>query len=151
MRVLQFAFRTDSTNIDLPHNYVPNAIVYTGTHDNDTTLGWFNSRAGAGSTRDQAEIEREREYCLRYLKSDGKKIHWDFIEAAFASVARLAIVPLQDVLGLDSSARMNLPASPQGNWAWRYKSGALTERLAGRLKEITRLYNRGPRYALTRS
>jgi 4-alpha-glucanotransferase len=151
MRVLQFAFRTDSTNIDLPHNYVPNAIVYTGTHDNDTTLGWFNSREGAGSTRDQAEIEREREYCLRYLKSDGKKIHWDFIEAAFASVARLAIVPLQDVLGLDSSARMNLPASPQGNWAWRYKSGALTERLAGRLKEITRLYNRGPRYALTRS
>lgn len=151
MRILQFAFRTDSTNIDLPHNYVPNTIVYTGTHDNDTTEGWFNSREGAGSTRAQSQIEREREYCLRYLKSDGKRISWDFIGAAFASVANLAIVPLQDVLGLGSAARMNLPASPQGNWAWRYKSGALTQKHAAGLKELTRLYNRGPRYALTRS
>jgi 4-alpha-glucanotransferase len=151
MRVLQFAFRTDSTNIDLPHNYVRNCVVYTGTHDNDTTVGWFGSKAGAGSTRDAAQIDRERAYCLKYLKTNGREVHWDFIEAAFASVANTAIVPLQDVLGLDSRARMNLPASQEGNWAWRFKADALTEKLSDRLKAATQFYNRGPRWALTRS
>ena len=150
MRVLQFAFRSDSSNIDLPHNYVRNCVVYTGTHDNDTTVGWFNSKAGAGSTRDAAQIESERAYCLKYLKTDGKEVHWDFIEAALASVADTAIVPLQDVLGLDSRARMNLPASQEGNWGWRFTKDALTEKLSDRLKAATEFYNRGPRWALTR-
>ena len=150
MRVLQFAFRSDSTNIDLPHNYVRNCIVYTGTHDNDTTVGWYNSQAGPGSTRDAAQIETERAYCLKYLKTDGSEIHWDFIEAAFASVADTAIVPLQDVLGLDSRARMNLPASQEGNWNWRFAKDALTEPLSERLRAATEFYNRGPRWALTR-
>ncbi|HKG22854.1 MAG TPA: 4-alpha-glucanotransferase [Blastocatellia bacterium] len=141
MRILQFAFRSDS-NSDLPHSYIPNTVVYTGTHDNDTSVGWFNSQAGEGSTRDAAQIERERSYCLEYLNSDGAEIHWDFIRAAFASVAEIAVVPLQDVLGLGSSARMNLPASTEGNWAWRYKAGAITGEMRNRLKKLTRLYVR---------
>ena len=143
MRVLQFAFRGDSKTIDLPHNYVRNCVVYTGTHDNDTTVGWFRSKAGRGSTRDAAQIERERAYCLRYLNSDGSQIHWDLIRAAWASVAHTAVAPLQDVLGLDSRARMNLPASQRGNWQWRFRAGALTRKLSHRLGELTELYGRG--------
>lgn len=143
MRVLQFAFRSDSANPDLPHNYSRNSVVYTGTHDNDTTVGWFHSQAGTGSTRDAAQIARERDFCLRYLNTRGKAIHWDFIRAALSSVAAMAIIPLQDVLGLGSQARMNLPASPSGNWSWRCKAGVLTESLAARLQELTTFYNRG--------
>ncbi len=142
MRILQFAFSSDSSNIDLPHNYTPNSVVYTGTHDNDTTLGWFESQSGKGSTRDARQIERERKRCLKYLQSSGKEIHWDFIRAVFASVARLAIVPMQDVLGLGSSARMNLPASSEGNWGWRMRDDALNEKIAERLYEMAELYGR---------
>jgi len=142
MRVLQFAFRGDSKTIDLPHNYVNNCVVYTGTHDNDTTVGWFNSKAGAGSTRSAEQIERERAYCLEYLKSNGSEIHWDMIRAAWSSVANTAVVPLQDLLGLGSQARMNLPASEQGNWQWRFKAGALTKRISDRLLALTELYGR---------
>lgn len=142
MRILQFAFGDDHDNIDLPHNYIKNLVVYTGTHDNDTTLGWFRSRAGGGSTRDAAQITREREYCLKYLNTKGKEIHWDFIRAVMASVANMAIIPLQDVLGLGTKARMNLPASSSGNWSWRYVEDALTDEMAGRLKELTELYRR---------
>lgn len=142
MRVLQMGFATDAKNIDLPHNHVPNAVVYTGTHDNDTAVGWFASKPGTGSTRDAAQIEQERARCLRYLRSDGKEIHWDFIEAAFASVCGIAIVPLQDILGLGSESRMNLPASQEGNWSWRYKSGALGEKASKRLKVLSDLYDR---------
>jgi 4-alpha-glucanotransferase len=142
MRVLQFAFRGDSKTIDLPHNYVRNCVVYTGTHDNDTTVGWFNSKAGTGSTRNAEEIERERAYCLEYLDSDGRDIQWDMIRAAWASVANTAVVPLQDVLGLGSSARMNLPASERGNWQWRFRAGALTKKISERLRVLTELYGR---------
>jgi len=142
MRVLQFAFRGDSKTIDLPHNYIRNCVVYSGTHDNDTTVGWFNSKAGEGSTRSAAEIERERAYCLEYLNTDGREVHWDLIRAAWASVANTAVVPLQDVLGLGSRARMNLPASEQGNWQWRYRAGALTQRVTERLRGLTELYGR---------
>lgn len=142
MRVLQFAFSGDSKTIDLPHNYIHNCVAYTGTHDNDTAVGWFRSKAGAGSTRDAEQIARERAYCLEYLHSNGKKIHWDFIRAAWASVANTAIVPLQDVLGLDSRARMNLPASEKGNWRWRFRAGALTKKIGDRLGELTSLYGR---------
>jgi 4-alpha-glucanotransferase len=142
MRILQFAFGGDPKNLDLPHNYHHNVVVYTGTHDNDTTVGWFESKSGAGSTRDAAQIEREREFCKKYLNTDGREIHWDFIRAVQASVADVAIVPLQDVLGLGNSARMNLPNSTAGNWAWRYKPGALTADISLRLKELTSLYGR---------
>src|SRR5437773_231027 len=137
MRILQFAFSSDTKNIDLPHNYHPNIAVYTGTHDNDTTVGWFKSVAGAGSTRDAKQIEREHEFCLKYLNTDGKEINWNFIRAVLASVANTAIVPLQDVLGLGTEARMNLPNSTEGNWSWRFKAEALTDEIGLRLKELT--------------
>ena len=111
MRILQFGFGGDSKNIDLPHNYVPNVVAYTGTHDNDTTVGWFRSVAGEGSTRTEKQIERERAFCLEYLNTKGEEIHWDFIRGVLASVANTAIVPLQDLLGLGTEARMNLPNS----------------------------------------
>jgi 4-alpha-glucanotransferase len=142
MRILQFGFSSDARNHDLPHNYHRNVAAYTGTHDNDTTVGWFNSVAGAGSTRDAEQIEREREFCLQYLHTDGREINWDFIRTVLASVADTAIVPLQDVLGLGNEARMNLPNSTSGNWSWRFASDALTTELADRLKNLTNLYGR---------
>ena len=142
MRILQFGFGSDTKNIDLPHNYSQNVVAYTGTHDNDTTVGWFQSVAGEGSTRTAEQIARERKFCLDYLNSDGKEIHWDFIRTVLASVANTAIVPLQDVLGLGTEARMNLPNSTQGNWMWRYKAEALTEKIESRLKELTDCYGR---------
>ncbi len=145
MRVLQFAFGGDSSNTHLPHHYIRDVAAYTGTHDNDTTVGWFQSKPGEGSTRDLEQIEHERAFCLKYLDSTGKEINWDFIRAIMASVADLAIIPLQDVLGLDSSARMNLPASQDDNWTWRYKPGALTRELSDRLGEMTELYERAPK------
>ncbi len=142
MRILQFGFSSDTTNIDLPHNYIGNIVVYTGTHDNDTTVGWFNSVAGEGSTRDAKQIEKERKFCLEYLNSTGQEINWDFIRAVQASVANTAMVPLQDLLGLGTEARMNLPNSTSGNWAWRFSAGSLTDGLAERLKRLCDLYGR---------
>ena len=142
MRILQFGFGGDSKNIDLPHNYIANVVAYTGTHDNDTTVGWFESVAGEGSTRTAQQVEREREFCQDYLNSDGEEIHWDFIRAVFASVANTAIVPLQDVLGLGKEARMNLPNSTEGNWSWRCRAGSLTDETAERLKKLATVYGR---------
>jgi 4-alpha-glucanotransferase len=143
MRVLQFGFGGDpETSVDLPHNYNRNVVAYTGTHDNDTAVGWFNSVAGEGSMRTATEIDEQRQFCLQYLNTTGDEINWDFIRAVWASVADRAIAPLQDVLGLGSEARMNLPNSNEGNWSWRYESGALTRELALRLRDMNRLYGR---------
>ena len=142
MRILQFGFRS-ITNTDLPHNYVSNTVVYTGTHDNDTAVGWFNSVAGPGSTRTAEQIAREKRFCMEYLNSDGREINWDFIRAALGSVACTAITPVQDLLGLSSEARMNLPASTAGHWRWRMKRGALTRPVSNRLRSLTQLYVRG--------
>lgn len=142
MRILQMGFGAGSDNIDLPHNYVPHSVVYTGSHDHDTVIGWYKSKEGTGSTRAQEQIELERDMCLKYLRSSGKSINWDFIETAFASVSLLAIVPMQDILGLGSNARMNLPASKDGNWAWRYKRDMMEPEITKRLKSITELYGR---------
>jgi len=133
MRVLQFAFGGDATNDHLPHNHTHETVVYTGTHDNDMTIGWFENL-----DRDQ------REYCLQYLASDGSEINWVLIRAAMASVADSAITPMQDVLGLGSDARMNLPASTTGNWTWQLQPGAFTEQLADRLRQLANLYGRAP-------
>lgn len=142
MRILQFGFSSNAKNIDLPHNYHRNMVVYTGTHDNDTAVGWFKSEAGKGSTRDATQIEKERAFCLQYLDTGGAEINWDFIRAVMASVANTAIVPLQDLLGLGTEARMNLPNTMSGNWSWRYAADALTDALADRLKSLTMLYGR---------
>ncbi len=143
MRVLQFAFGPDEGNrYFLPHNYPRNCVVYTGTHDNDTCVGWFRGDGAGNSTLTQKEIAAERRRALRYLNSDGSEIHWDFIRLAFASVANTAIVPLQDVLGLGSEARMNLPGRPDGNWEWRFLPEQLTPQIQQRLLEMVELYER---------
>jgi 4-alpha-glucanotransferase len=142
MRILQFAFGGDTKNHDLPHNYIQNSVAYTGTHDNDTTVGWFHSQAGTGSTRDESQISREHDFCMEYLKSDGGEIHWDFIRSVWASVANTAIAPVQDLLGLGNEARMNLPASSAGNWFWRYRKEDLTDEIAARLRRLTEIYGR---------
>ena len=139
MRVLQFAFGGDPHDTHLPHEYTRSAIAYTGTHDNDTVVGWFEAR----SKEEAAEGERrERENCLKYLGTDGSEINWDFIRAVQMSVAVVSIAQLQDMLGLGTEARMNVPASTEGNWAWRFREGALTEELATRLREMTAVYGR---------
>jgi len=145
MRIFQFGFSTDATNKDLPHNYVRNTVVYTGTHDNDTAAGWFDSDPSAvGSVRSAAQIEREKQTALAYLQSDGSEIHWDFIRAVLASAGDTALVPLQDVLGLGSEARMNVPATTSGNWTWRFGAGELTGERAARLRRLSELYGRHP-------
>jgi 4-alpha-glucanotransferase len=105
-------------------------------------VGWFNSVAGEGSTRTAKQIECERQFCMKYLQTEGEEIQWDFIRAVFASVANTAIVPMQDLLGLGSEARMNLPNSTAGNWLWRFQPGALKDELAYRLRDLTGLFGR---------
>jgi len=134
MKVLQFAFDSGPDNPYLPHNYLPNCVVYSGTHDNDTTVGWFATRP-----------PEERKAVLEYLARDGHDITRDLMRLAFSSTADLAIVPLQDVLRLSTEARMNHPGQPSGNWTWRYKSDALTDQLAHELREMMRIYGRLPR------
>jgi len=131
MKILEFAFDSSEANDYLPHNYPKNCIVYTGTHDNDTVAGWFKDAK-----------EDDRRYVLDYLNSDGSKINWDFIRLAMASVANTAIVPMQDILGLDSSARMNLPGTTVNNWTWRAKSNDFNDKIAEKLAHMTLLYGR---------
>lgn len=143
MAVLQFAFGTDPQAITFrPHNYPREIVAYTGTHDNDTTAGWWTNTGAGSSTRSLEDIQRERDYAKSYLNTDGGEIHWTFIRAVLSSVADTAIVPLQDVLGLGSEARMNTPAVMSGNWKWRFRPGVLTDEIRGRLKELCVLYDR---------
>jgi 4-alpha-glucanotransferase len=145
MAILQFAFGTDPQAPDFkPHNYPRNRVAYTGTHDNDTTVGWWTSGTGH-STRSREDLLEEHELTCRYLGTDGREIHWDFIRAVLASVANTAVVPLQDVLGLGSEARMNQPATSSGNWRWRVAPDALTDTLAQRLAALADTYDRTPR------
>jgi len=135
MAVLQFAFGGGSDNFYLPHNHRANCVVYPGTHDNDTTLGWY-------ATAD----EKSRDHVRRYLRISGQEIHWDLLRAAYASVCALAIIPLPDLLGLGSAARFNSPGLPEGNWSWRYRSEqlrALQQGSAPYLRELASLYGRG--------
>ncbi|HMO57072.1 MAG TPA: 4-alpha-glucanotransferase [Roseiflexaceae bacterium] len=133
MKVLHFAFGGGADQPYLPHNYDTRTVVYTGTHDNDTTRGWW----------EQASSEI-REHVQLYLGRDGHDISWDLIRLAFASVAETAIVPLQDVLALGSEARMNTPGVAGGNWGWRYTPDMLTDAIAERLRLLTQLYGRLP-------
>lgn len=142
MRILQFAFGTDPQADEFkPYNFPPNCVVYTGTHDNDTALGWFTAGVG-DSTRSLAEVEEERAFVLNYLGTDGHEINWDLIRLALSSVANTAIIPLQDVLGCGNEARMNVPARESGNWGWRYQAEQLTPELRERLKNLTNIYGR---------
>lgn len=143
MSILQFAFGNDPQGPSFrPHNYPREVVAYTGTHDNDTTVGWWNSVPAGDSTRSAQDIEKERAFARAYLGGGPEEIHWTFIRTLLASVADTAIVPLQDVLGLGSEARMNLPGSTKRNWVWRFKAGDLTPAMAGRLKRFTEIYDR---------
>jgi 4-alpha-glucanotransferase len=136
MRILQFAFDGHVDNPYLPHNFEANTVVYTGTHDNDTSRGWWASLAA-----------HEQDYVRRYFGIGGEGIEWDLIRAASASVAAFAIVPMQDVLGLDSTARMNQPGNAQGSWEWRFSWQQVHPWHAERLAEFARLYGRLPQRA----
>lgn len=143
MRILQFAFGNDSQADKFkPYNYVRNCVVYTGTHDNDTAVGWFAGEGKRDSTRTPEQVRAERQFALDYFGSDGREINWDFIRTALASVANTAIIPLQDILGLGSEARMNLPASIGNNWTWRFAEGQLKPEMGERLRRMTRIYGR---------
>ena len=134
MLVLQFAWGTDARNGYLPHNATPNSVIYPGTHDNDTTLGWY-----------AAAPEVERDYVRRYLRVSGREIPWDFVRACYACASRLAVVSLQDLLGLDPAARFNTPGKAEGNWQWRYRPAQLEKlhaEAAPYLRELAQLYGR---------
>ena len=132
MKILGFAFDSGEENDYLPHTYTKNCVVYTGTHDNDTLIGWF-----------QKAKEEDRQFARDYLNSrSDDKIHWDAIRGAWSSVANMAISPVQDFLGLGSEARINTPGIAAGNWQWRLKHGVLTDELADRIAKLTKVYSR---------
>jgi 4-alpha-glucanotransferase len=148
MKILQFAFDQDALrasfgehasseearnwrNPFLPHNYTPDCVAYTGSHDNDTALGWFEHATPA-----------QRQMALDYLDCEPADFNWAMIRAVLASVADTSIVPAQDLLGLGNEARMNLPGTVGTNWKWRYTPGAWTDRIADRLAALVKLYER---------
>jgi 4-alpha-glucanotransferase len=133
MKVLQFAFDRNPDNPYLPHNHVPNSVVYTGTHDNNTTAGWFD------------ELSREeRLYVCSYLGVNESEMPWALVRSALMSVAELAIVPMQDILGLGAGSRMNTPGVAEGNWRWRFQWAQIPAGLEARMRGLIRLYGRSP-------
>lgn len=134
MKVLQFAFGGDADNPYLPHNLTRDCVVYTGTHDNNTTLGWWNTL-----------FKTERNSVRDYLGHSSREMPWDLIRLAQASVAQLCIIPMQDLLGLGAAARMNTPGKASGNWGWRYRPEELKPETAERLAQLTAVYGRGRR------
>lgn len=131
MKIFQFAFSATPTDPFLPHNYTQNCVAYTGTHDNDTVIGWYRSAP-----------ENEKDFCRRYMARSGDDIAWDMIRAVWSSVAMFSICPTQDLLNLDTEARMNYPGRPSGNWSWRVLPEQLQPWVADRLKELNHLYTR---------
>lgn len=143
MSILQFAFGNDPQAPDFkPHNYPHHRTAYTGTHDNDTVCGWWNSTGAADSTRTPEDVAKELEFARRYLNTDGTEIHWVMIRTLMACVADTVLFPLQDVLGVGSEGRMNLPGTSSGNWRWRFRSMDLFPGTAARLKELAETYDR---------
>lgn len=134
MAVLQFAFGGGNDNYYLPHALRQNTVIFPGTHDNDTTLGWYEN-----------SDDELRDHVRRYLDISGEAVGWDFIRASYRSVANLAIIPLQDLMSLGSSARMNEPGKALGNWQWRYQTWQLeqlTNESSQYLRDLSDLYNR---------
>src|SRR5258706_9625120 len=134
MKVLQFGFGDEGAHIYLPHKYELDCVAYTGTHDNDTTIGWWESLP-----------EDQRQIVTAYLGEAKDGICWALVRAAFASVANFAIVPLQDVLELDGGSRMNTPSASDGNWGWRFERGALKAEIACKLANLVDVTDRAPK------
>ncbi len=139
MAILQFAFGKDGQADSFkPHNYDRQLFAYTGTHDNDTVLGWWRSEGMGDSTRTAEDVHQEKDRARRYLNTDGHEMNWVLIRALMASVAAAAVIPMQDVLGLGSESRMNTPSVASGNWRWRMKGSGDSVRL----REIVDTYGR---------
>lgn len=134
MKILQFAFASDPCDPFLPHNYPVNCVAYTGTHDNDTTVGWYTTSG----------TPKEHDFARRYLARSGKDIAWDMIRAVWSSVAVFSLAPLQDFLSLDTAARMNYPGRASGNWGWRMPANTMDDSLVARIRETNYLYGRLP-------
>jgi 4-alpha-glucanotransferase len=131
MKILQFAFGGERNSNFLPHNFGHNCVVYTGTHDNETTLGWYHN----------SSVD-EKDHVRRYVASDGSDISWDLIRLAYASVADTAVIPLQDLMSLGNEARMNYPGKVGGWWTWRYTEDMLADSISQHLLELTELFGR---------
>jgi 4-alpha-glucanotransferase len=134
MKILQFAFASDPDDDFLPHNYPVNCVAYTGTHDNNTSRGWYDNAP-----------EREKDLCRRYLARSGQDISWSMIRVLWQSVAAWVLAPMQDFLSLGEWARMNYPGNPSGNWDWRMHPDAISEGLVKRLYDTNYLYGRLPK------
>ncbi len=134
MRILQFAFGEYEHNYFLTHHYIANSVAYTGTHDNDTSIGWWNTAS-----------DHEKDFARRYLQCDGSRINLDMIKALSASIANTVIFPLQDVLGLDGTHRMNFPGTASGNWEWRFSWEQISDRQTAELAALTERERRNPR------
>lgn len=131
MKIMQFAFDGGANNPYLPHNHAKNSVVYTGTHDNNTTVGWFN------------ELDHDKKrYVYDYLLASTEPMPWALIRATLASVAKLAIIPMQDLLALGTEHRMNRPGTTDGNWQWRFQWEQVDSHLATRLKTLIQIYKR---------
>ncbi len=133
MKILQFAFGGERNSNFLPHNFGRNCVVYTGTHDNETTLGWYRN----------SSVD-EKDHMRRYMASDGSDIAWDMIRLAYASVADTVVIPLQDLMSLGNEARMNYPGKVGGWWTWRYTEEMLTDSILDRIRELVELFSRVP-------
>ncbi len=142
MKILQFAF-CEGANFYRPHSYEKNCVVYTGTHDNDTTQGWYRAEGQDYAHMGRDIIDAERDLCRRYLGIDGSNIHWDLIKLAMMSVADVAIFPVQDIMGLGNEARMNRPGIGEGNWRWRMLSEQLDNLEVWYINSMNYLYDRG--------
>jgi len=132
MAILQFAFTPEPRSTYLPHNLAPDLVVYTGTHDNNTTVGWWLEDAA----------EAERDFARRYMATDGREVHWDLVRLALATVCDLAVVPHQDLAGLGSDCRMNTPGRADGNWTFRLMPWMLDVDIQQRLAGLVDLYGR---------
>ena len=131
MKIIQFAFDADPSNSFLPHNYPQNCVVYSGTHDNDTSRGWY----------EQAP-EHERHFARTYTQSDGTQINWAFIRLGMLSVGDQAIFPMQDFMDLSTEHRMNFPGTSSGNWLWRYTTEMLQKIDRDKIRGLVQLGNR---------
>ena len=138
MKILQMSFgKEEQSNSLIPELNQKNIVVYTGTHDNDTSIGWLHTKPGKGNTQTAAEITLERKHALKFLGTDGSEINWDFISLAMNSKANTVIIPLQDILGLGTNARMNIPGTVGNNWEWRFKKNKLTSNIIERMRTLT--------------
>ncbi len=143
MAILQFAFGNDPQGPSFrPHNYPHEVVAYTGTHDNDTTVGWWNSTGVGDSVRTAEDVAQEHVFARAYLDFNDEPINWVLMRAVLASVANTAVVPMQDLLGLGNEARMNHPGTSSGNWRWRMRPGALDQQLSSRLRQLNSIYER---------